>query len=158
MCIVPIHVCKHKVCSLLRILSMYGWVHTATSRTAPNQLSFRRDVRASCVAPTDVLRLFNKSITESDPFRSRRTANVRRRAMRKGLRTDITPASLDSNTISTHRKTDSPKLHPVSIPMGLENRDRRHSCFFLASLEPVIVLLINRSADPDCKRNNHFDS
>lgn len=34
--------------------------HMATSRKAPK-------VTASCVAPIDMLRLFNKSTTESDP-------------------------------------------------------------------------------------------
>lgn len=136
--------CKHKVCSLLRILSIYTDEYTRLlperNGTKPTLFSPRRESE-SCVALIDVLRLLKRvhHTSPTSPFRSRRTANVRRTAkMRKGLRTDITPASLDRSIISTKasKGEDSPELHLVSIPHG-DGKPRQRTLVFLprASLE-----------------------
>lgn len=133
--------------SLLLIL-IYGWVYTATSRHQTNSLFAESELRC-----TDVLRLLNKS----DLFRSRRTANVRRRAIQEGLRTDITPASLDFSIISTHRKADSPELHPVSIPVRME---RQKTLMFLPCIPQACSFFSSAIcwSESKCRCNNHFDS
>lgn len=102
----PTHVCKHKVCQLASDSDTYGHEYT---RLFPvrHQLSFSTCKRVASHWPMRCAFL-----TSPDLLRSRRTANVRRTAIREGLRTDITPASLDLSIVSTHQKADRSGFDP----------------------------------------------